>query len=130
MKVFNIKKLKYDIDQVLGYFGLEAGINCEALNNWLDVVVPAQYQIPELLDEKRKRLVFEGSVWNEEELKMHFLSFVFSFANFEIPKKIKLFYERSLSGIVQDTPLSVVCDALLASPYGINTPQKPYFFLQ
>ena len=43
---------------------------------------------------------------------------------------MKLFYERSLSDVVQNTPLSVVCDALLASPYGINTPKKPYFFLQ
>jgi hypothetical protein len=31
---------------------------------------------------------------------------------------------------VRETEISVICDAFLASPLGINTPKKPYFFLQ
>jgi hypothetical protein len=127
---FDVKKLKYDLDQILGHFGLEATTNCKYLQEWLQITVPASYTLPDLLEEKRKRLAYEGNMWNEEELKMHFLSFVFSFSNLEVANKMKLFYERSLSDVVQNTPLSVVCDALLASPYGINTPKKPYFFLQ
>jgi hypothetical protein len=61
---------------------------------------------------------------------MHFLSFVFSFANIEISDKVKLFYERPIAATVQGKPLLVICDALLASYQGFNTPQKPYFFLQ
>ena len=61
---------------------------------------------------------------------MHFLSFVFHAAKPEIRNKIKLFYERPLAGVVRGTSLSVVCDAMLATPFGINTPKAPYFFLQ
>jgi hypothetical protein len=130
MHKFNIKKVKYDVDQIIGYFGIEVVHNDDYLQKWLSVAFPPNFEIPELLEEKRKLLVYEGALWNEEELKMHFLSIVFSYANMEVNKKIKLFYERPLAGIVQDVPLSVVCDALLARPYGINTPAAPYFFLQ
>ncbi len=128
--MFNIKKVKYDIDQVLDHFHLERGKNCPILNRLLDVTIDKGFVLPELLAQKREKLELEGDVWNEEELKMHFLSIVFSYADLEVPKKMKLFYERPLSAIVQETPLSVICDALLASPLGINTPKKPYFFLQ
>ncbi len=127
---FNIKQLHYDIDQVLGHFGLKVTQNCAFLSEWLTVSVPKNYTLPTLLEEQRERLGKEGAVWNEEELKMHFLSFVFKYAEMEIPEKVKLFYERIMSATVQYTPLNVICDALLASPLGINTPQSPYFFLQ
>jgi hypothetical protein len=47
-----------------------------------------------------------------------------------VPDRIKLFYERSLSSTIKNIVFSVICDALLASPLGFNTPNKPYFFLQ
>ncbi len=37
---FNVKKLRYDIDQVLHHFGLERNKNCPLITDWLDVVVP------------------------------------------------------------------------------------------
>ena len=128
--MFDVKKIKYDLDPILDHFVLSRDIDCVVLQNWLNVSVPKGYMLPELLEEKRKLLEYEGSAWNEEELKMHFISFVFSFSNLQVPHKMKLFYERQLSAVVQDTPLSVVCHALLASPLGLNTPKKPYFFLQ
>jgi hypothetical protein len=130
MKPFDIKKLKYDIDQVLGHFGLGRGTDCELLRTFVNVSIPPNFSLHPLMEEQRELLEKEGDVWNEEELKMHFLSFVFKFSDLQVPKKIKLFYERPLSGIVQDTHLSVICDALLAMPFGINTPKTPYFFLQ
>lgn len=130
MKDIDFRKLKYDIDQVLAYFELKRGKGCVVLNDWLNVQAESAYPLPDLLDEQRRKLEMEGDVWNEEELKMHFLSFVFKFADIELENKVKLFYERPLSGEVNGASLSVVCDALLASPLGINTPKKPYFFLQ
>lgn len=127
---FNIKKYKYDIDQVLGRFGLAKQTTNSFLQNLLNVSIDPTYVLPMPIEKQRQRLAWEGEVWNEEELKMHFLSMVFFFADFEVPDKIKLFYKRPLSAVVQATPLSVVCDALLATPLGINTPKTPYFFLQ
>ena len=125
-----LKILKYDIDQVLSHFDLKRGYDCDLLREWLGVAPPDGYQLSDLMEQKRLRLINEGDVWNEEELKMHFLSFLFDAAKTEVPEKIKLFFERTLTATVNDTPLSVVCDALLAMPLGINTPRTPYFFLQ
>lgn len=127
---FNIKQLHYDIDQVLGHFGLKANTECPLIDNWLSTSIPEDFVLPELLEKQRKRLFKEGAAWNEEELKMHFLSFVFTYSEMEIPEKIKLFYERGLSATIQNTHLNVICDAILAAPMGMNTPQSPYFFLQ
>ena len=126
----DFKKVNYDIDQVLDHFGLTRGRECQPLQEWLQVSVPTDYQLPELLEEKRQFLDLEGDVWNEEELKMHFLSIVFAYVRFQIPNKAKLFYERPLSAVVENTLISVICDALLATPKGVNTPKNPYFFLQ
>lgn len=130
MSSINFKKVKYDIDYVLGHFGLKLSHQCEILDRLIDVSFNADYQLPDYLEMKRQKLIEEVDVWNEEELKMHFLSVVFMYADIDIPKKIKLFYERTLSATVNDTPLSVICDAMIATPFSINTPQKPYFFMQ
>lgn len=127
---FNIKQLHYDIDQVLEHFGLTANTECPLIDDWLSLEIPREFVLPDFLEKQRKRLVKEGAVWNEEELKMHFLSFVLTFAEMEVPNKIKLFYERQMTETVQGTPLNVICDAVLATPLGINTPKSPYFFLQ
>jgi hypothetical protein len=126
---FNIRKLHYDIDQVLGHFNMTRSQNCPLIDTWLseESTYP---NLPELLEEKRLDLVGEGDVWNEEELKMHFISILFAYARIQIPHKIKLFYERTISATVKNTPLTVICDALVATPLGINTPKAPYFFLQ
>jgi len=126
----DIKKLNYDIDQILNHFELERHYNCGALSDWLTVKIPADYTLHEFLEAKRQQLTHEGEMWNEEELKMHFLSFVFLFAEMEVSKRIKLFYERTIAAKVNQTPLSVKCDAMLAAPLGLNTPTKPYFFMQ
>ena len=130
MEKFDIKKRKYDLDYVLDHFGLEMPKVCSYLSKWIDVSVPNDYKLPLLLEKKRERLEVQGSLWNEEELKMHFISSLFDYADLEDPKRILLFYERPLSARVKDTDVSVICDALLASPLGLSTPKKPYFFLQ
>jgi hypothetical protein len=61
---------------------------------------------------------------------MRFLAFLFEYADLEVPKKIKLFYERPLSAIIKGYAVTVKCDCLLATPKGIGTPRNPYFFLQ
>ncbi|HNI46172.1 MAG TPA: hypothetical protein PK230_15820, partial [Chitinophagales bacterium] len=126
MATLDIKKIKYDTDQILAHFGLERKIgNCVLLQKWLDVTIAPNYVLSEQLERKRLRLIEQGSLWNEEELKMHFISYLFDVADMEIPKKMQLFYERSLVATVNNTPLSVICDALLATPLGVNTPNIP-----
>jgi hypothetical protein len=123
-------KLKSDIDEVLFAFSLKMNKKCALL----DELLGRTYELNEiqtiLLEQKRQELAQEGAFWNEEELKMRFLSFLFYVADIDEPEKIKIFYERPLSVTLNGYELSVVCDAMVATPKGINTPRKPYFFLQ
>ncbi len=130
-KMEDIKKLKYDTDFIIGAFSLERNINsCGLLNTLMEknlILLPEQEGF---IEKKRQLLAIEGEFWNEEELKMHFLAHLFEVIQMNEPQKIKIFYERPLADIVNGYKLSAVCDMLLATPFGINTPKKPYFFLQ
>ena len=123
-------KLKSDVEDVIDAFSLKRNTTCKLLDTWLDYKTEISVNFQELLEEKRLSLIEEGDFWNEEELKMHFLAFLFQVANLNEKGKIKLFYERPLSAVIDNYELSVVCDAMVATPKGIGKPKKPYFFLQ
>jgi hypothetical protein len=86
----------------------------------------AQY----VLDKVRQDIKIAGRDWNEEELKMNFVAIVFFVARLNVPKKIQVFYERKLTGIVEGIGISVKVDGMLATPTNANRPNKSYFFLQ
>ncbi len=65
-----------------------------------------------------------------EELKMKFVSFVLNLANLDEPKKMQVFFERTLAATINDYSVSVKCDCLVAKPKNPMKPDKPYFFLQ
>jgi hypothetical protein len=124
-------KLHHNLDILVNAFQIQKVKKCAALDEWLAVE-------PAVLDDVQTR-VFEdawlgmseiGDGWNEEELKMKFLSFMFYLAQVEERGKIQLFYERTMQADINNIPLTVKCDCLIASPLGFNTPQRPYFFLQ
>jgi hypothetical protein len=128
--MFNVKKTKYDIDTLLSELGVEISQECTHLQAWLS----AQYILNEreesLLAEIHPKAVQEVDSWNEEELKMHFIAFLIYIAKIDVPQKIKVFYERPLSGILQGNSISVITDCMIATPEGRAKPKKPYFFLQ
>ena len=128
--MFNVKKTKYDIDTLLSELGIEISQECTHLYHWLS----AQYVLNEreesLLAEIHPKAVQEVDSWNEEELKMHFIAFLIYIAKIDVPQKIKVFYERPLSGVLQGNSISVIADCMIATPEGRAKPKKPYFFLQ
>jgi hypothetical protein len=127
----NYKKLKFDIEDVLEAFSLQRNVgDCEMLNALLKIDKTQTINRQDFLEQKRQLLLIEGDFWNEEELKMKFLSHVFDIVSIEVPNKVKTFYERPLVDILDGYKLSVICDMLIASPFGIGKPKKPFFFLQ
>jgi hypothetical protein len=128
--MFNVKKTKYDIDTLLSELGIEISQDCTHLHHWLS----AQYVLNEreesLLAEIHPKAVQEVDSWNEEELKMHFIAFLIYIARIDVPQKIKVFYERPLSGVLQGNSISVITDCMIATPEARAKPKKPYFFLQ
>ncbi len=127
----NIERLNhYDGFEVIERFNINKNQTCENLNEWLKVEGEFNGFELELLNKIQKELNLHGRAWNEEELKMNFISFVLFLANVNVPEKIQIFYERRLSGVVNDIPISLVVDSMIASPTKAERPKNPYFFLQ
>lgn len=127
----NIEKLNhYDGAEVIERFNIEKQIECESLNNWLDVSGTLTDVEHYLLDTVRQDIKIAGRDWNEEELKMNFVAIIFFVARLNVPKKIQVFYERRLTGEVEGIAISVKVDGMLATPTNANRPKNPYFFLQ
>ena len=122
---------KYDVDNIAEAFGIQAIDKCEILDDWLNSTMTLAANELETIEILRQRLVKSGSNWNEEELKIQFIGIILFIANIDEDRKIKTFFERSLSATVQHIPLSVIADCVIASPKGLGgSPRSPYFFLQ
>ena len=121
----------YNVSEVIDRFEINKVFDCQILKNWvntpIDTLKPAY---TEVLDEARQQLEIKWDEWNEEELKMNFISLVILFAQIEVPKRVNTYYERRLSGEVQETSISVIVDCMIASPTFSGMPKVPYFFLQ
>lgn len=127
----NIERLNhYDGAEVIERFNIEKVAQCATLKDWLNVsgILSAGHQ--EILTEAQEEITTFGRDWNEEELKMNFVALVFFVAKLNVPKRILVFYERRLNGVVDGIPISVIVDGMLASPTNANRPKTPYFFLQ
>ena len=121
----------YNVSEVIDRFEINKVFDCQILKDWVntpvDTLKPAY---TEVLDEARQQLEIKWDEWNEEELKMNFISLVILFAQIEVPKRVNTYYERRLSGKVQETSISVIVDCMIASPTFSGMPKVPYFFLQ
>ncbi len=130
MESEHIKFYKFRGDLMLNTFGIKSIDECKSLKYWLD-------STGQLTDFEDATLNFAlqqyhdlGRGWNEEELKMHFISHILSVANPNIPSVCKTFFERPLHGIIDNYDMTVVTDCMVASPRLAGDPDKPYFFLQ
>jgi hypothetical protein len=79
-----------------------------------------------LLHKVRIRLIDNADSWNEEELKMQFISMIMFLADFESP--IRSYYDREIAEMVGDTFISCKADMLLSKGIG-ELIETPYFFL-
>ena len=106
-------------------FGLQQAQENANLNHWT--------QQPQNLSNEEKSsalrlqnlLIKNASVWNEQELSLHFIGPMFSLIDFTEPYRFNLFAQRPLSSIVNDVVLSGKPDGMIASGY--RNPEKPFF---
>lgn len=57
MKKFDVKKIKYDTDQILDFFSLDRSLDGALLVPLLRIKVADDFQIPPQLERKRRRLI-------------------------------------------------------------------------
>jgi hypothetical protein len=79
-----------------------------------------------LLHQVRKKLIENADSWNEEELKMQFISMIMFLADFQEP--IRTYYDREISEMVGDVFIRCEADMLLSKGIG-ELIETPYFFL-
>ena len=127
-EITNFYKFRGDV--VINTFGIKQIQKCEVLGQWIQ----AQNELDDFevmtLDRALKRYFALAASWNEEELKMHFISSILSVADTNIPEICKTYFERPLHGIINNYEMTVITDCMVASPKLAGDPDKPYFFLQ
>lgn len=121
---------KFRGETVINTFGIKRIKQCPTLNKW----VAAQYILDDFedktLDKALERYTNLSASWNEEELKMHFISAIISVADPNITDLCKTYFERPLSGVINNYNIHVITDCMIAQPKLAGDPDKPYFFLQ
>lgn len=129
-EIKDVRNFGYDLSLIIKTFGIDVTEPNAILNDWLE----SHYELNDfeqmLFDELYDDAKEDGGYWNEEELKINFVGAAFRLAKINTKKRIKVFYERPLSGIVKNLSLAVIADCLVATPLPFNTPDHPYFFLQ
>jgi hypothetical protein len=123
-------KISHDINTLLDEFEVEVVNSHIVLEDWLNSTIELTKEQASLLETCRLNFLKQGSEWNEEELKLKFLSFLFFIADVEVPKRLQTFFERPLAATIKDIQLAVITDCMIATPRGKGVPKLPYFFLQ
>lgn len=124
------KKLLNDTDVLLDTFQLEKVYDGSMMTEWVTAKGELTELQAKLLDDVYQSSFRRVSGWNEEEIKMKLISFLFYIADLEEEGKIGLFFKRDMTAGIDNKRLFVTCDCLVASPLGLSSPRFPYFFLQ
>ncbi len=124
------RKIATDTDVLLDAFQLEKVYGGPQIEEWINAKSELTPNQAVLLEDIYLQSYKRVGGWNEEEVKMKVISFLFYIADIEEEGKISTFFERELSAEIDHKRLSVTCDCLVASPLGLSSPRLPYFFLQ
>ena len=83
-------------EKVLTTFHIKTKKHCTHLNELIGEQTTLTHVEDTILNMAIERYHDIGRGWNEEELKMHFISYVFAVANTNIIDVCKTFFERPL----------------------------------
>ena len=108
------KRDSFGLSQLAKNFHIEVVSKCTTLDEWLSAIYELNPNETELLNTIFAKVQTDGNYWNEEELKIQLIGFLFFIANIDTKGKIKVFYERPLAAEVESYYLSVVVDCLVA----------------
>lgn len=129
-KVIKKTLLLTDVANVLDGLNIIPVQNCQQLQDWEAATGQISPVYEGILERARQELFINRLKWNEEELKMKFISLVLQASELDVPNLIGTFYERPLAGTIQGYYFSVICDCMIATPTPSGRPKLPYFFLQ
>jgi hypothetical protein len=96
------------------------------LNEWLSASGELNPVDKAFIMESQEKLIENADSWNEEELKMSFISMVIFLARFKNP--IRTYYDREISAVINEINMSCKADMMLSKGIG-EMIKTPYFFL-
>jgi hypothetical protein len=96
------------------------------LKNWLAVTCELTEVETYFLEDARKDLIENTDYWNEEELKMHFISVIMRIVRYQSP--FKVYYNREIEAEKDGYLIKTEADMLVSKGIG-DLIETPYFFL-
>jgi hypothetical protein len=123
-----MKKQKYSEAELVRAFGLhkiQENNPMPILNDWLGATTILQANEAQMLDKMLENIIKNIDFWNEEELKMKFISMILNlFVDYD-HDNYQVYYERTIKARVENIDLSVKTDLMIAK--GIfDLPENPY----
>jgi hypothetical protein len=126
------KKIIYTEGELIELFHLRRNVTepTPRMINWLAVSLPNFDAFEQrLFDEALLRAIKNISAWSEEDLKMKFISDILPLGQLVDNGRFMTYFEKSLSGLVENIKLSVKTDFMVASGT-LSYHRKPYFHFQ
>jgi len=114
------------IDEIESVFEINHVRNHKLLVDWVNCEVTITDINRSFLDLYKEKLYNNANFWNEDELKMNFISPIIMLVDF-ITNKFKPFSQRSLSLKTDKVETSGIVDFMIAT--GKSRPQAPFMFL-
>ena len=96
------------------------------LKEWLAATGKLNERDMSIIEESLTELIENADSWNEEELKMSFISLVIFLARFKNP--IRTYYDREISAVIEGHNVNCKADMMLSKGIG-ELIKTPYFFL-
>ncbi len=127
------KKIKqYSEAELIKLFGLErlkGNDQHPLMAEWTGVTTALNIGEQYLFDEISKNLLEQIDGWNEEMLKMNFISPVLILGHIRETKQYKTYYESVIEATVEGYFLKVRADMMIAKGI-LEIPETPYFYCQ
>ena len=126
------KKVNYSEAELAYQFNLERIITYQTpeMQRWLAVQPPVLDVVEQgIFDRILPLAIREIDGWGEEDLKMLYISQILPLGHIYSNGRYKLFHEKTISGIVDNIPLSTKTDFMLATG-ALDLHQQPYFHFQ
>ncbi len=121
-------KFKWNEGLVVDTFGLiyTSEEDSNLLTGWLNADTQIDINDITLLETLRNEAKNKITVWNEEELKMNYLSFIVHFAHYSQDKEYNVYFDRPITAEVEGHKINVIVDFMIAQ--GVRDyVKKPYF---
>lgn len=126
------KEKQYSEAELIALFGLNRIIGNEdfyLLKEWIEAETSLSVGEQELFEHIYKDALQNIAGWQEEDLKMLFISFVLHLGHLQNSHFYHAYFEKTISGTVEGIFLKTKTDFMLAKGI-LNMPQVPYFHFQ